>query len=588
MPQSFSVSIDRNVAIPMRDGIILFADVYRPATPGRYPVLLQRTPYDKSAALNNAAAFAIRAAGQGFALVCQDTRGRFASEGQFEAFLFEQQDGYDTCAWIQEQSWSNGRIGMFGASYVGLTQWQAALAGAPGLEAIVPNVTASDYHEGWTYQGGAFELSFNLNWTMAILATNTATRRVDHDPSYQPELDALLDRIDHFDKEFDRMPLAGDPTVADLAPYYETWLAHPENDAYWQNLRVEDRYADLDVKALNVGSWYDIFLGGTLRNYQGMRTQSKTAESREGSRLLIGPWDHMTIVTISPIGDYDPGVRASHAAIDLDGIQLRWYDRWLRDNDNGVDKEPPVTLFVMGANTWRQEQEWPLARTRYVDYHLASDGNANSLHGDGTLELEPPSGSANRPDQYLYDPLNPVPTSGGNLCCNTYWARPGSFDQRCIESRPDVLVYTSPPLEEAVEVTGPITVTLFAASTAVDTDFTAKLVDVFPDGYARNLTDGIIRARYRSSTATAELLEPGSIEQYEIDLWATSNLFQPGHRIRVEISSSNFPRFDRNPNHGGTIATATREDCLIAHQTIYHSADYPSRITLPLITGDLP
>ncbi|CAN5736938.1 CocE/NonD family hydrolase [soil metagenome] len=586
MPRPYSVRFERNVPVPMRDGITLFSDVYRPSEPGRYPVILQRTPYDKGGSIGSPAGFALRAAGEGYAVVIQDTRGRWTSEGPFNAFPHERQDGYDTCAWLQDQPWSNGRIGMFGASYVGLTQWQAAIAGAPGLQAIVPTVTAADYHEGWTYQGGAFELNFNLSWTLTFLATNTAARRLAEDPSFAPHFDELLDRIDRMDQDFDRMPLAGDPLISVLAPFYEDWLGNPTHCDFWDALRVDTNHGDLDVAALNVGGWYDIFLGATIQNFQGMQLSARSDQTRKASRLLIGPWEHMTSITISPVGEYDPGVRSWHTHIDIDGIHLRWYDRWLRDHGNGIDDEPPVTIFVMGANSWRQEETWPLPQTQFEDYFLSSGGSANTLNGDGVL-LRDASGT-DRPDHFHYDPLNPVPTKGGALCCNTYWAAAGSYDQREIEARPDVLCYTSPSVDEPVEVTGPVRVIVYAASSAVDTDFTAKLVDVGPDGYARNLTDGILRARYRKTTREEHLLTPGDVEEYEIDLWATSNLFLSGHRIRVEISSSNFPRFDRNPNHGGEIAKATRADCVVASQTVFHDASYPSRIVLPVVAGELP
>jgi uncharacterized protein len=588
MPTRYSASFERNVPVPMRDGTILFADVYRPAEPGRYPVILQRTPYNKAGTIGSPAPFALRAVGEGYAVVIQDVRGRWESEGSFYAFPFERQDGHDTCAWLQDQPWSNGRIGMFGASYVGLTQWQAALGSAPGLEALIPSVTAADYHEGWTYQGGAFELNFNLSWTMTWLATNTADRLSNEDPAYATKLETLKDRIDTMDREFDRMPLSGDPLLKELAPYYDDWLAHPSHDEFWDKLKIDDNYHHLDQAVLNVGGWYDIFLGGTIHNYLGMRHHAKTTKARKASHLLLGPWEHMTSVTISPVGDADFGVRASYDAIDIDGIHLRWYDRWLRDIDNGLDSDPPVTIFVMGANTWRQEREWPLERTRYEDYYFTSNGRANTLHGDGALVREAPNEENNRPDHFIYDPLDPVPTLGGGLCCSTHWARAGSFDQRPVEARPDVLCYTSPPLEKPVEVTGPVKVILYACSSAVDTDFTAKLVDVAPCGCARNLTDGIVRARYRASTRHEHLLTPGVAEEYEIDLLATSNLFMPGHRIRVEISSSNFPRFDRNPNTGGVIAQTTKDESLVAHQTVLHNIEYPSRIILPVVDGELP
>jgi putative CocE/NonD family hydrolase len=381
------------------------------------------------------------------------------------------------------------------------------------------------------------------------------------------------------------MPLAGDPLLQELAPYYDDWLAHPNQCEFWDRIKIEGNCGQIDVAALNVGAWYDIFLGGTIQNYLGMRAGARTEQARKAQHLLIGPWAHITGITLGPVGEYDPGIRASHAAIDFDGIHLRWYDRWLRDADNGIDDEPPVRIFVMGANRWRSEREWPLARTRTVDWFFASNGRANTLNGDGVLSEEAPGPEGNRPDHFLYDPLDPVPTKGGGLCCNFYWSQAGKFDQREIETRPDVLCYTSAPLTDDLEVTGPVKVILYATSSASDTDFTAKLLDVCPCGCAHNLTDGIIRARYRESMRDEKLLKPGEVACYEIDLWATSNVFLAGHRIRVEISSSNFPRFDRNPNHGGVIATATKADCVVAAQTVYHDLDHPSRIVLPVIDG---
>jgi putative CocE/NonD family hydrolase len=270
---------------------------------------------------------------------------------------------------------------------------------------------------------------------------------------------------------------------------------------------------------------------------------------------------------------------AESFAIDFEGVQLRWYDHWVKGIDNGVRNDAPVRLFVMGENAWRDEREWPLARTQYTRYYLHSRGRANSLHGDGVLSTTEPG--AEQPDRFLYDPRHPVPTRGGPLCCWPGALPQGAYDQTVVESREDVLVYSTPPLAQDVEVTGPVVVTLYAASSAVDTDFTAKLVDVHPSGFVQNLTDGIIRARYRQSTARAELLEPGKVYAYTIDLWATSNVFKAGHCIRVEISSSNFPRFDRHPNTGGDLATAT--ELVPAIQTVYHNGTSPSHVTLPLI-----
>ena len=571
--------IDRDVPVEMRDGTVLGADVYRPESDAPWPVLLQRTPYDKnspSMLLNP-----IRAASAGYAVVIQDVRGRFASDGDFYTFRHEPDDGYDTIAWAAAQPWSTGKVGMFGLSYVGATQWLAAITTPPALATIVPVVTASDYYEGWTYQGGAFELGFNASWTLSNLAFANLMWHIkagEQFPSgFQQQYIGLIDEMC---RAFNTLPLCDMPLLKEhnLAPYYYDWLQHPTNDAYWQQWCIEAQHHKVAVPALNVGGWYDIFLGGTIRNYLGMRRNGQTPDAQQHQRLVIGPWKHgLPLSSVS--GDMAFGVMAESSAIDFEGVQLRWYDHWLKGIDNGVRQDAPVRLFVMGANVWREEQGWPLARTQYTRYYLHSRGKANSLHGDGGLSPETPG--MEPPDHFLYDPRRPVPTRGGGLCCWPGALPQGAYDQTPVESREDVLVYTTPPLTEDVEVTGPVLVTLYAASSAVDTDFTAKLVDVHPSGFAQNLADGIIRARYRQSTARPEPIEPGKVYAYTIDLWATSNVFKVGHRIRLEISSSNFPRFDRNPNTGGALATETA--LLPAIQTMYHDGTYPSHVTLPFI-----
>jgi uncharacterized protein len=571
--------IDRDVPVEMRDGTVLRADVYRPDSDTPWPVLLQRTPYDKNAPsmlLNP-----IRAASAGYAVVVQDVRGRFASDGNFYTFRHESDDGYDTIAWTAAQPWSTGKVGMFGLSYVGATQWLAAITTPPALATIVPVVTASDYHEGWTYQGGAFELGFNASWTLSNLAFATLMRRIKAGEPFPSEFrQTYIGLIDNMCRAFDTLPLGHMPLLHEhnLAPYYYDWLQHPTADAYWQQWCIEAQHHKVAVPALNVGGWYDIFLGGTIRNYLGMRRNGQTAAAQQYQRLVIGPWKHgLPLSSVS--GAMAFGIMAEAFAIDFEGVQLRWYDHWLKGIDNGVRQDAPVRLFIMGANAWREEQEWPLTRTQYTRYYLHSRGKANSLHGDGVLSPETPG--MEPPDHFLYDPRYPVPTRGGGLCCWAGALPQGAYDQTPVESREDVLVYTTPLLTEDVEVTGPVLVTLYAASSAVDTDFTAKLVDVHPSGFAQNLTDGIIRARYRQSTARPEPIEPGKVYAYTIDLWATSNVFKAGHRLRLEISSSNFPRFDRNPNTGGALATETL--LLPAVQTIHHDGTYPSHVTLPII-----
>lgn len=573
MPEPLSLTVQRDVAATMSDGVTLYADVYRPAGVGPYPTLLTRTPYDK--AQRGASPFVIRAASAGYAVVVQDVRGRFNSEGKFHAFVNERRDGGETLEWLASQPWCNGDIGMFGGSYVGLTQWQAALSGHDALKAIAPNVTASNYHNGWAYQGGAFELQFNLSWTLSVLAVNSVIKATS---MYSDVHESLIDAVDAMEQEFSRLPLDNHPNLKTYAPYYHEWVQHPTYDDFWRELDVSQNYSDLAVPALNMGGWHDIFLGGTIENFQGMREHGKSVAARD-SRLLIGPWNHGGMVAGNPIGDYDFGVRSTGAYIDADGLQIAWFDRWLRGEESPFDDAPAARYFLMGAGEWQTATNWPPEDAVKQSWYLRSDGWANSRHGDGVLTPSEPGEEP--PDSFVYNPLHPVPTKGGGLCCNAVWSLGGAYDQREIEDREDVLVYTSEPLEQPLDVVGPVKVVLYASSTAPDTDFTAKLVDVHPCGYARNLTDGIIRARYRLSMSEETLLTPGEVVEYEIDLWSTANRFRTGHRIRVEISSSNFPRFDLNPNTGELPGRST--EMVSAMQTVHHSAGYPSRVELMVV-----
>ena len=415
-----------------------------------------------------------------------------------------------------------------------------------------------------------------LSPQLTLANLDAIARDVEMAPNMANRLTAAIDGME---ETFQSTPVKEFPYLKDgLAPYFYDWLSHPAADGYWECWRIEDHHDRIMVPALHMGGWYDIFLKGTLRNFQGMRKNGPTEEVRNGQKLLVGPWRHAApLAEVSWEAHF--GLMANESAIDLQGMHLRWYDHWLKGIDDGIMAEAPVRIFVMGANLWRSEQEWPLARTRYVDYYLHSAGKANTLQGDGGLSPSP--ADTQPPDIFLYDPRSPVPTRGGGLCCSFGLTPGGAFDQREIEGRTDVLVYTSTALEQDLEVTGPVSVALYAASSAPDTDFTAKLVDVCPCGCARSLTDGIIRARYRESLATPSPVQPGQVYQYTIDLVATSNVFKAGHRIRVEISSSNFPRFDRNPNTGREPWEET--DPAPALQTVYHSPEYPSHITLPII-----
>ena len=583
MAEPHSLKYEPDIPLMLRDGTITYVDVFRPDAPGKFPALLQRTPYDKSAAMSTSGALdPIRAGKSGYAVVIQDVRGRYSSDGEFYTFVNEIDDGYDSVEWVASQPWCTGKVGMYGLSYVGATQWLAAKSKPPSLVAISPAMTASDYHEGWAWQGGAFELGFNLSWTIGgLTAANWAnlSRRLLLPPE---RLDSLIQAKDNLTEGFRHLPMQDLPDLKDgLAPYYYDWMMHPEYDEYWKMLSIEESHSDIAVPAFNIGGWHDIFLGGTVRNFMRMRELGATEEARNGQKLLIGPWTHSGMPA-SLSGQYDFGTRSSAAAVDLQGLILRYHDYYLKGEDTGLMDEKPVRIFVMGENVWRDEDEWPLQRAREVRYYLHSRGKANTLNGDGWLSTDSPGDEP--PDVYVYNPIDPVPTSGGGLCCDAAFMASGAYDQRAIEARSDVLVYTTPPLDKDTEVTGPITVTLFASSSAQDTDFTAKLVDVGPCGCARNLTDGIIRARYRTPRQPATLLDPGQVYQYAIDLWTTSNLFKEGHRIRLEISSSNFPRFDRNTNTGNPIGGES--GFTSALQTVQHISDHPSHVTLPIVPRD--
>jgi len=558
--EHYEVTMERGVPAKMRDGVTLYADIYRPKADGKFPVLLTRTPYDK----RNSADFPLRGAARGYVFIVQDVRGRFTSEGEWYTFKYESQDGYDTVEWAAALPYSNGKVGMFGGSYVGATQVLAAIAQPPHLGGIFPFITASNYHDGWTYQGGAFEQWFNESWASG-LAQNTLDRR----------LRASTNAMNWKDK----LPLTSYPVLEPggaegLASYFADWLEHPAYDNYWKRWSIEDHHDRIEVPAYNVGAWYDIFLGGTLRNYVGLKAHGGSEAARHGQRLLIDVGGHAG--PGPKVGEVDFG---SQLPIDLEGVILRWYDHLFKGIHNGVERERPVKIFVMGRNVWREEDDWPLARARNTQFYLHSSGKANSLQGDGSLSTEAPKAEAS--DHFVYDPADPVPTRGGQLCCDPVHLAPGAFDQRPVESRSDVLVYTTPAFQEEFEVTGPVTLELYVTSSAVDTDFTAKLVDVWPNGFAQNLTEGILRMRYRKSQEKAELMKPGETYKVAVDLWATSNNFLAGHKLRLEISSSNFPRFDRNLNTGEEPEHASRFSK--ATNTIVHDREHPSALILPVV-----
>ncbi len=568
--------------VPMRDGTRLAADIFRPDAPGRFPVLVSRGPYGKEGYLdqpNHSMWFFPK---NGYVFVNQDCRARFDSEGDYYDPVFQEaQDGWDTVEWAARQSWSTGRVGTTGQSYLGATQY--TLAGMnplpPHLQAMAPVSASSDFHQSWVYHtGGAMEWGWMVPYTI-FKGRNTLERAGRSD---------LLTQMDEYvlppgnfaqpltDRWYLHLPLRDwIDRLKEAAPYFHEYFDQELDGPYWWRANLLKNLGGVKIPMFHVSSWYDIFLEGALNSFQAIRERGASELARNNQRLLIGPWAHIRPFTepnSGGAGDIDFG---DNARIELHDYLLRWFDHWLQDIDSGITGEPPVYLFVMGENRWRQENEWPLARTHYTPYYLHSQGSANTRHGDGSLSTVPCGEESH--DQFVYDPQDPAPTAGGNTLIIDY----GVADQGAVEDRADVLAYTSEPLERDLEITGPIRVHLYASTSAVDTDFTAKLVDLRPDGYAQNLQDGIIRARYRTSVAQPSFVQPGQVYRYTIDLGSTSHVVKAGHRIRLDVSSSNFPRFDRNPNTGAALGVDDQLEA--AQQTVHHSGLYPSHVELPVI-----
>ncbi len=557
MTGTSGVRFRQNVRVPMRDGVTLSTDLYLPAGDGPFAAVLSRTPYDNT--LPWLVAKGRTLADAGYAVAIQDVRGRFDSDGSYEPFRDEGPDGFDTIEWLAAQPWCSGRIGMTGRSYSGWTQWTAAVEGSDHLAAIVPRVMATDLHGGLVWRGGALNLGVLLTWGL-----NTSGRSMQ-----------ALGPVDWVEA-FRALPLAdtADEAAQDLT-FWRDWVGHPARDAYWEAVDYEARHGEMPVPALVMGGWYDLYADDVFRQFAAMRA-SASGPARQ-SQLIVGPWPHaLSASTVT--GSLDFGARS---LMDLDAAERRWYDRWLRGEPNGAEDDPPIRLFVMGTNAWREEREWPLARTDWQHWFLHSGGTANTLAGDGGLSVEAPVSEP--ADHFVYDPAVPVPTNGGGNCCTPELVPWGPYDQRDLEMRPDVLCFTSAPLERDVEVTGPIRLELWATTDGHDTDWTGKLVDVWPSGRAINLCDGIQRARFRDGPGVEHPVTPGEPTRYLIDMMVTSNTFRAGHRIRLEVSSSNFPRFDRNPNTGLPIGTSV--ETRVANQSVLHDAAHPSALLLPVIPG---
>ena len=577
----------------MRDGTRLATDVYLPATPGRYPVIMQRTPYGLRlghGCFEGLSAGMAFWAEHGYVGLTQDVRGTFRSEGTFQPMFQEQADGYDAVEWAAAQPWSNGKVGMTGASYFGVTQWQAAVTTPPHLFAIAPSITGTDYHDDWTYQNGVFDLWMAQSWLLNYFASDEYRRQliakgVAADEARQASDTWLAQgKQNIFTKWVWQLPLTAFPEFRTLAPYYYEWLAHPNYDDYWAKIDLEHQWPRIKVPALVHGGWRDLFAIGSVRSFEGMRAAGGTPLARRGTKLVMQ----------GAVGHGGPGVLNFGSADNFDwpGLQLRFYDHYLKGLDNGVDHEPRVQLFVPvlpesgteASGFWVTGETFPLPGTKKVGFNLRSGGRANTRMGDGVLDASRPSeGPA---DTFTYDPAKPAPSHGGGLCCASLNVAvagsalsSGAQDQSTLEQRDDILVYTSAPLTTDLLVIGPASVTFWAKSSARDTDFVAKLVDVRPDGVAYNVLERIIRARFRQGSKLAPSpIEPGRPYAYTLDLGNTANLFKAGHRVRLDLTSSKFPHLARNLNTGSDPAADDR--IVVATQTILHDATHRSYVEL--------
>lgn len=527
-----------NVRVPMRDGTELATHVYLPAAGGPFPVVLMRTPYNAIAGGTDL----LDAPDRGFACVRQDVRGRHLSGGEWIPWFSEKNDGEDTLAWIAAQPWCNGRIVMSGGSYLAATQLAAAMSGHPALKGITPGLFGSEFYHT-CYRGGAFRLAWQTCWTL--------------EPRQVSDQDAIRAHL----------PLRRTDVYCGPAPnaFWRGALDHPRPDGFWQPSSLRENVAAITTPALIRTGWFDLFVSDVFDLFTALRERGGSEAARRGTRLQVGPWPHCTNQRV--VGDVDFG----EAAVDEGYADAGRAFMEACVNGQPASGNAPVRIFVMGPNVWRDEKEWPPARTVWMEKFLSSGGHANTADGDGTLGGVPHGPE----DHYAYDPTDPVPTAGGAWD----FTNVGPRDQRAIEQRPDVLVYTSEEFGADTEITGIINVVLFAASDAPDTDFTAKIVDVHPDGRALGVTDGIVRARYRNGDES--LLRPGEIHEYSIVCNPTSWVFFHGHRLRLEIASSNFPAFARNLNTGENPADETVPRT--ARQTVHHDAAHPSRVRLPVL-----
>jgi putative CocE/NonD family hydrolase len=559
-PGYADVSVERDVECALPDGVVLRSDVYRPAAEVSLPVLLMRLPYNKTTGgANWGYAHPAWYASRGYVVAVQDVRGRFASDGDFYPFRHEAADGYESVEWAARLPGSNGKVGMYGFSYPGATQLLAATAQPPSLAAIAPGFTSSQFYEGWAYSGGAFSLASMTGWA-TFLAVETARRRGD-----EAAHAGLLGALGAAPSLYWHLPLRDYLPLLDAhAPYFRDWLEHAGYDDYWRETAIDEDFSRVTVPGLHTGGWYDIFHAGTVANFRGIRAARQ--------KLLIGPWQH------SPWRAISAGARRDAGANEVDDWHVRFFDEVLKGAGTGVfDRAGRV--FVLGED-WRDVDGWPPPEAVETGYYLHSGGRANSVYGDGSLSPEPPGDE--RADVYLYDPLMPSVSLGGHSCCVEAIAPMGPADQEPYEATKGVLVYTSDPLDRDLVLLGDAVVELYASSTARDTDFTARLCVVDRDDRSTNLKEGIVRARFRDSLASPSLLEPGEVYRYTIALGPVGVRLEAGQRIRLDVSSADFPQWDRNLNTGGPLHEEPATAAVTATQAVFHDSLRPSRLILPV------
>jgi putative CocE/NonD family hydrolase len=599
----YEYKVISDVMVEMSDGTQLATNIYVPAAKTGeekeegFPTLVSRTPYTKEYfGKINAPFFAKK----GYAVVVQDTRGRYKSEGDFNFVFDDAKDGYETIEWAAEQDWSNGKIGTYGISYMAYTQYLLAKSKPPHLVTMVPLQGMSNPAEEVMFTGGAFQLDRYLSWALGQ-SKDTANRLdMESGDDSTEYLDAIEDALANYEEWLNHLPRKDVEPLNNVADWWVEGLNNPADGDYWKEIAPNQDYEEWPVPTYHVGGWYDILLEGTVNNFSGiaengpeerrLEALDKNVNIQETQKMLIGPWTHGYPTTkVGPLefpeADLSDRHNGENGAENWRMEQLRWFDYWLKGIDNEIMDEPPIELYVMeGENEgyWRYENEWPLARTKYTTYYLreGESGSIDSLN-DGVLSLEAPSENEEA-DTYTYDPNNPTPTVGGNLTGTASKEERGPLEQGDVEK--DVLTYTTTPLDEDTEITGPIKVKLWASSSAKDTDFAVKLTDVYPDGKSIIIQDSILRARYHESREEENLLEPGEIYEFTIDLGPTSNVFKKGHRIRVDVASSNYPRFDNNPNTGDE--WGENANTVVAENTIYHDSKHPSQIILPVIPNE--